>query len=813
MATDAKNLFQAESYNLLQILSEPNVGYYIPPYQRPYRWSSEKVDNLIEDIFLGFNKLLEQDDSFTFLGTVITFNDTDNVTVHPQVQGDLPAKVLNLVDGQQRLTTLLIMCICLHDHIRCYQDKFKPKIETAEGTTLEAFKWLDVRVTDLLGQLKSTFMFDKGRGDKPSYPRMIRAFHDCWSADIQQARYITPVARLTDSYITHLNNHSRILFNPQANSGAASSDGEQDLYSRYKELKALFVKVYKLKIPVDIGDLPKVTDIIGDRDFQQALFGFAFPVSVSEALRTGSYLEDEGLFQLLILATYILKRVAITVVEGKNEDYAFNVFESLNTTGEPLTAFETFTPRVVSAVTLSNYEASNARGYIDQVSEYLKKFEAGIPLQDGTRDLIINFALNETGEKISKRLSDQRKHLQDQFSRYLTSPGDRDDFLKNMRDLAIFTQYSWVPASSSQPILHGLPVDASSNTLKLCLAFLQKMGHTITIPLICRFYSEALNASSDPTTAAQTLSDLDKAIKAIVAFSVLWRASRKGTDNIDQEYRQIMTGFGSLEKIPGFSRRLSIKLTKNKSEQSSLLASGNPIPDGQTLILDPNVSVQNLKKELRARLLSPVHGEIKDKDDWIEKSSNIPAYTNNKTVARFLLLAAHHDAVEDPQNNGLIIKGRAGISQCLTYESWVDENTLSLEHIAPDNPGTSDWPNAIYDDTILKHSIGNLVLVQSEANSSLSNRPWSQKSILYKALGASTQEESRRILDFAEADGINFATSTAELISLSSYMPQLVALGAYGVDGEGVWSELKIKDRSKRILGLAWDALYPWLED
>ena len=76
---------------------------------------------------------------------------------------------------------------------------------------------------------------------------------------------------------------------------------------------------------------------------------------------------------------------------------SINFFESLNTTGEPLTAFETFKPRVVSAEGLAKYEGSDARQLIDDVSHYLSKFKVGDQLQNNTRDLLINFASTETG--------------------------------------------------------------------------------------------------------------------------------------------------------------------------------------------------------------------------------------------------------------------------------------------------------------------------------------------------------------------------------------------------------------------------------
>ena len=70
-----------------------------------------------------------------------------------------------------------------------------------------------------------------------------------------------------------------------------------------------------------------------------------------------------------MLAAYVLNRIALTVVQGKDEDYAFTIFESLNTTGEPLTAFETFLPRVVMAEKIQDYQDSVAHESNDRGPE------------------------------------------------------------------------------------------------------------------------------------------------------------------------------------------------------------------------------------------------------------------------------------------------------------------------------------------------------------------------------------------------------------------------------------------------------------
>ena len=56
-----------------------------------------------------------------------------------------------------------------------------------------------------------------------------------------------------------------------------------------------------------------------------------------------------------------MHKVGVTVVSAPGA-YAFDMFESLNTTGEPLTVFETFRPKVIQAEGLDKYENSDSKG-------------------------------------------------------------------------------------------------------------------------------------------------------------------------------------------------------------------------------------------------------------------------------------------------------------------------------------------------------------------------------------------------------------------------------------------------------------------
>jgi hypothetical protein len=782
MAMEAKEIFEALSKNVREMLTEKGLGLYIPAYQRPYGWDKDKVNKLLDDILHGYAMLLESDESFTFLGTVITIHDINFRTVQPIVKPEVPAKVLTVIDGQQRLTTLLFMCLALHNHIRLARAKMlKGK---NQGTLSRIENWLDGQTLNLLDGLATTFHDKQPSGDSPLYPRMIRSFDDQWSRNKGLAQYQSPIAHLIFSYLATTETEKPTEFKPQERDGHI--EGEEALVERYSQMSKLLKSITTSGSKKDeLDELPTLKQINKKENFQRALLNHVFPEEVYEAIHNESVSpEFQALLQLIMLASYVLNRVAVTVVRGKDEDYAFTIFESLNTTGEPLTAFETFKPKVVSAEGLSNYEKSQTRKHISIISNYLSNFKVGEQLQAATRDLLIFFASAETGFKLSKRLADQRRYLTEEFKRYDEVEANRVAFVRHLQDTATFKDHAW-DINDKSPSLQGLPIDATTDAVKLCLAFLSSLNHSVTIAPLVRFYSVALCASEADQQVK--IKDFEDALKAMTAFSALWRASHRGTANIDSEYRDILSGTNSISGLPPLAR----SLRKDASAEAAA----------------PCVDVVKLKAELRARLADAEHGGIEGKDRFVTEASLIPAYSNSVPVARFILLSAYHDAVADSDTPGLIKKGRPAVSPCLSYEGIKDERHLSLEHIAPKQQAVG-WDSAIYENKEMAHRIGNLVLVQKEANSSLSDRPWNEKRILYQALGAPSSEVAANILAAADANGNGFAESTQAIASLSAHMPHLAAIG----DKADAWTADFIDTRSKRILELAWDQLYAWLQ-
>lgn len=80
---------------------EGNVMYKIPPYQREYSWYIAQWEDLFED--------LVEADGAHFLGTIITLDQTTD---------PLESNILQVIDGQQRLTTLTLLLASVYSVLK-----------------------------------------------------------------------------------------------------------------------------------------------------------------------------------------------------------------------------------------------------------------------------------------------------------------------------------------------------------------------------------------------------------------------------------------------------------------------------------------------------------------------------------------------------------------------------------------------------------------------------------------------------------------------------------------------------------------------
>ena len=135
--------------SFLDFLSEPGVRFAIPRYQRRYSWQKRQCEELWLDIhraawrgkrhFAGTVLYEELSDGGGTCGGLPSgggvcreiVSDSDSGTLHKLSSGDKDLRELSIIDGQQRITTVLLMLVALRNHLTAN------RIENVDGLTAD----------------------------------------------------------------------------------------------------------------------------------------------------------------------------------------------------------------------------------------------------------------------------------------------------------------------------------------------------------------------------------------------------------------------------------------------------------------------------------------------------------------------------------------------------------------------------------------------------------------------------------------------------------------------------------------------------
>jgi uncharacterized protein with ParB-like and HNH nuclease domain len=97
--------FDPKNENLIQIFSENN-RYSVPRFQRGYDWGKEQIENF----WLDIESVNQKDKDSIFFGNFIFLNNKED------------KKILSIIDGQQRITTLQFLLIAIRTRAKALND-------------------------------------------------------------------------------------------------------------------------------------------------------------------------------------------------------------------------------------------------------------------------------------------------------------------------------------------------------------------------------------------------------------------------------------------------------------------------------------------------------------------------------------------------------------------------------------------------------------------------------------------------------------------------------------------------------------------
>ena len=747
---------KAESFWATMNCHASRAGFSVPNYQRTYDWGKEKIGRLLEDCANGMYQLVQpqRDDSFTFLGSLIL--------VREQGESSFEGTSLSVVDGQQRLTTLLLTSCALIEVVNANLSSVDDLSRESQELILnEAEELMNALLTCIIGKLPH-------RSGDCDFPRMIRVDDgDKRGNEPTRYDYSSLIALFLQEFANFYKKRLRQVSFP--------TRGDKDgVYKRFKS-NYEFIRNELLHI-AGLSESMGYVDcqLVPANEFHRRGFRNLLPrLGRESSQRKRNRISDEisrtgssnGLIRLILFGSYLCKCVVLTRVEtSDDEDVAFDIFDALNTTGEPLTAIETFRPHVINAVRNRRERFKNSffGKAFEDIESVFRKFEKPEERQSEARDIVVSFALYADGSKESRELRTQRSYLKSRFSK-LRSKKQQERFVRGLADMTQFRAECWNLDGIRQASYLG-------NEVRLCLRFIRNMRTSIALPLIARYWVMRDESTEDKARFVASL-------KAITAFIAMRRAVTGGTAGIDSVFRGIMSGSGD---------NLCYGLqTKN-----------------------PLLPAHKLKELLQAYLADSKIG-VTDKQSWIERAKQTEIADKAKPLAKFLVLAASQYARLDASNPGLMTRAdhRESVDEAhLSHANWISEHYKSIEHVAPVSNSSGGWDVEIYRTQQLRHTLGNVVLLPQRENSILGNSPWPKKKYFYLALSEKTRTKQEEYFEKARSEGFEFSRKTVEIIKNG---PRLLLLDPIrkAVD----WDAAFIQRRTVNLLDLAWGSIAPWL--
>jgi hypothetical protein len=750
---DISRVFTNRSESVANFFQQPGIGYYIPLYQREYSWDTENIDQLMEDICSGVHDIVDGTrDPIHFMGTLILVTETNPVAnIKPLDQRALPTRIDNVIDGQQRTSTITLLACQLYQKIYQLQQKLPKKHE---------FDGLREASGIYLGTLLEIFSIDLRRGIPTRKPIIIRASIDQWTLDgNDNDNYKSEISSYLASFIRSVSN----------NLDFPSTSGTSSVKKNLRRINQFLKKVSQSHAS-DEPDFPPAWELL-EKFSETDLWSYPRPDLVNLVRNRSNPLTREEeliceVIQIFSFSQYLLQRCCFTVIQPVSDIRAFDMFQSLNATGTPLTAFETFKPLVVNYVESlgSSFKGSNSSVSLEPVDNLLSSTTSASAKNKLTNDFLTLVALTSNGSKLSKQFSTQRRWLNSSYED-CSSLKEKEEFICRIGNLALFWTKVIEFNPSVTPCIDGIETIPAEDreTATTCLLYLQKANHKMANTVLSRFYAQILREKEGADR------DFVDACKIVAAFYTIWRSALSNA-GLDEVYRKLLREHISWEKG---DTELTVRFISTYFE---------------TALLDRGIGA---------------------KTDWLDKAKSFLRYDEAGIVCRFALFVVSEDAVPDPSNPGLITNGTDGSTpRYLTPERWSSAELKSLEHVAPQNPEHRlNWDACLYEEEDYQR-IGNLTLLPAPINSSLSNRGWIEKFIYYQHLAETTQSKLSQLAIEAQAHGVTLQPQTIDLLKKTPSKHHIVPIVQLG--SSGVWDKELVDKRSECICSILWERLYQW---
>jgi len=776
--------FSTSNKSVFDYFQKAGVGYYIPLYQREYSWDNDNIDQFLEDITKGIEALIDssdQDNEIRFLGTIITVEDVQKLQYDStQDRRAVPTAVEKIIDGQQRLSTIALTSTLLNYYIRLTIKTLKEKlVRSALGLSEIEKQQLELEMTGIQSfwdrKLSTLFSVNLHTGQNNNLkPKIIRGNQDRWMYDIGDGQgYNSDVALELYRYIEFFEGRDD-NYEPRF----AKKNSTNTNLSSINE----WIKKRVLTAHINDSDLFSSGGSILESISQDNLWNYNRGDFFSPIVNNIQDQKDKtkfsyhlnSLVQLCAASHFLLDRCCFTIIQPSTEDWAFDMFQSLNGTGTPLTAIETFLPLVINLVTLNgfNYKESPDKVNFDKVLAALSEKVASRKTKK-TNELLTSFALPAKGDKLATHFSAQRRWLEKILTKDITDFRSQRAFIEFLGTYSEFYSKYWngYTAENGQP-LDFLIGDSEADLISLLLLFLKASNHFMCLTVLGSAYYKWAS-----TRNVASLNNFKKCVKITAAFYILWRSCTTNT-GLDDAYRVFFKG-----------------------------SSASPLQHPPHNYLSNNLIDSTELRQYFISVLNSNNGKTPiTKTEWINAACNFAGYDSSTQIARLTLLISANDTIPDNSLPGLSKRGTRDSRPYLKLANWLSADLSSIEHVAPQTPDNS-WDDQIYF-LHLEDRLGNLTLLPQSINSSAGNRPWTEKQLYYKHLGKTDPLEIEQITNEAIASGINLNQETIEMLKSARHLSHIEPIVSMQ---NQPWNSQLIDARSRNILGYVHETIYSWL--
>lgn len=309
------DIFKAEPQSVFDVICKrKTTGFYMPAYQRPYSWEESHIRDLFSDCENVFRNLLDSHDAIIFLGSILSVDDSIALTIYPLVKRDKPEEIKLIIDGQQRLSTLMLIILCINERLRILLPSLKKAINSEQDEEIkDVLDELRQVVSQLEIDTSNTVVETTAEHEVYKYlPKIIRSQVDCWGRSEKNALYDSPIAELLYVYQRHImEQRDNSVFKPLDLSLMSTS--AKRVVNNVKEIRKQLdcvQKGFQFQFPdSETEEKINISDLVDVETLDVCL---DFPVDKNLALVAESYPKVAEVIYIAVFAKFLLHRVCLT---------------------------------------------------------------------------------------------------------------------------------------------------------------------------------------------------------------------------------------------------------------------------------------------------------------------------------------------------------------------------------------------------------------------------------------------------------------------------------------------------------------------